>query len=254
MQIETYRDRAKVMEEEVRRMKGQSHWTYLNLLRTFNALDRYVSCEGVNANRNDSLHATALAFRLLRQHGHEVSQHVFNKFKDEKGNFMESLGKDIKGMLSLYEASHFAFEGEIIMDEAKAFAKLHLKDHIQNTRECQAEQAKHALELPSIRRAQRLDAPWSIEAYSRSEDANQVLLQLAAIDFNMVQSILQGDIRDVSRWWRVGMIFEPQYSYARKELTKLVTFITIVDDVYDVHGTVDELELFTDAVQRWDGT
>ena len=50
--------------------------------------------------------------------------------------------------------------------------------------------------------------------------------------------------------WTVGMIFEPQYGYCRRMLTKLGTFITIIDDVYDVYGTLDELELFTDAVDR----
>ena len=50
--------------------------------------------------------------------------------------------------------------------------------------------------------------------------------------------------------WTVGVIFEPQYGYCRRMSTKVATFITIIDDVYDVYGTLDELELFTDAVDR----
>ncbi|PON82654.1 Squalene/phytoene synthase [Trema orientale] len=53
-------------------------------------------------------------------------------------------------------------------------------------------------------------------------------------------------------FWTVGMVFEPQYSNLRKGLTKVTSFITVIDDVYDVYGTLDELELFTDAVERWD--
>lgn len=51
-------------------------------------------------------------------------------------------------------------------------------------------------------------------------------------------------------FWTVGMNFEPQFSDLRKGLTKVTSLITTIDDVYDVYGTLDELELFTTAVER----
>uniref|UniRef100_A0A7N2MBW7 Terpene synthase metal-binding domain-containing protein n=1 Tax=Quercus lobata TaxID=97700 RepID=A0A7N2MBW7_QUELO len=51
-------------------------------------------------------------------------------------------------------------------------------------------------------------------------------------------------------FWTVGMVFEPQFSNCRKGLTKLTSLITIIDDVYDVYATLEELEMFTDTVQR----
>ncbi|KAA8545015.1 hypothetical protein F0562_019768 [Nyssa sinensis] len=68
----------------------------------------------------DDLYATALRFRHLRQHGYNVPQEVFARFKDEMGNFRTQLCEDVKGLLSLYEASFFGLEGETIIDEAKA--------------------------------------------------------------------------------------------------------------------------------------
>jgi hypothetical protein len=37
---------------------------------------------------------------------------------------------------------------------------------------------------------------------------------------------------------------------ARKFMTKLVVIITMIDDTYDAYGTIDELELFTKAIER----
>ncbi|GMI79755.1 terpene synthase 03 [Hibiscus trionum] len=223
-----------------------------------------------------SLYAAALRFRLLRQHGYEVSQDVFKAFKDNKGNFKECLYNDVKGMLSLYEASHLAFEGDDLMEEALTFSRMHLMDlqGDQNSEKGLFEQVTHAIELPLHRRMLRLEARWYIEAYNQKATANPTLLELAKLDFNMVQSTLQEDLKEMTRWWigtglvnklnfardrlmecffwSVGVVSKPQFRSCRKSLTKVASLVTIIDDVYDVYGTLDELELFTDAVQRWD--
>jgi isoprene synthase len=51
-------------------------------------------------------------------------------------------------------------------------------------------------------------------------------------------------------FWTVGIASEPQLSNLRKGLTKVAALVTTIDDVYDIYGTLDELELFTDAVER----
>ncbi|XLU28530.1 hypothetical protein S245_064596, partial [Arachis hypogaea] len=52
--------------------------------------------------------------------------------------------------------------------------------------------------------------------------------------------------------WVLAVYFEPQYFQARKILTKLVAVTSIIDDTYDAYGTIDELKLFTEAIERWD--
>ncbi|KAG4961056.1 hypothetical protein JHK87_037689 [Glycine soja] len=51
--------------------------------------------------------------------------------------------------------------------------------------------------------------------------------------------------------WMLGMFPEPQFANCRKELTNVGKLITIINDVYDVYGTLDELQLFTDAVESF---
>lgn len=53
-------------------------------------------------------------------------------------------------------------------------------------------------------------------------------------------------------FWILGVYFEPEYSLARKFLTKVLAMISIIDDIYDVYGTGEELDLFTETVERLD--
>ncbi|PIN07401.1 Myrcene synthase [Handroanthus impetiginosus] len=68
-----------------------------------------------------NLHAKALEFGLLRQHGFHVPQEIFDRFKNEKGDFKASLGDDTKGLLQLYEASFLLTEGESSLELAREF-------------------------------------------------------------------------------------------------------------------------------------
>ena len=56
-----------------------------------------------------------------------------------------------------------------------------------------------------------------------------------------------------SFFWGMGMVFEPQFAYSRRVLTITLALITVIDDIYDIYGTLDELELFTYAVERFFG-
>ncbi|KAK8583762.1 hypothetical protein V6N13_109159 [Hibiscus sabdariffa] len=238
--------------------------------------------EGIRSNhgefswKKDNLYATALEFRLLRQHGYKVTQEAFSSFQDEMGNFSASLCEDCKGLLSLYEASYLSVEDEGVLDTARGFAAEQLRRHLEQDvlDEHLRKLVEHALELPLHWRVSRLEARWFIDLYEKREERNPMLLELAKLDFNIVQAVHQDDLRYSSKWWRdtglgeklsfardrlmenflwtVGVIFDPQFGNIRRCSTKVNALITTIDDVYDVYGTLDELELFTQAVERWD--
>ncbi|KAK4269684.1 hypothetical protein QN277_022810 [Acacia crassicarpa] len=230
------------------------------------------------SKKKSNLHATALEFRILRQHGYGVSSEVFKKFLDHEDHFDVCFCVDIMGLLSLYEASFLSMEGETILDEARDFSSTCLREFVDKNINNEDDETcllvKHALELPLHWRVSRSDARWFIDFYEKREDMSPTLLKLAKLDFNMVQVSHLEDLKDTSRWWeRIGLLknmsftrdrlvenffwtvgynYEPQYGHYRRVLTKVNALITAIDDVYDVYGTLEELELFTDVVDRWD--
>lgn len=51
--------------------------------------------------------------------------------------------------------------------------------------------------------------------------------------------------------WNAGVLFEPQYGYLRKTVTKLFMLMSLVDDIYDTYGALDDLYLLTKAFKRF---
>ncbi|GJR50629.1 R-linalool synthase QH1, chloroplastic-like protein [Tanacetum coccineum] len=98
--------------------------------------------------------------------------------------------------------------------------------------------------------------------------ASPTLIELAKLDFDMVQAIHLEDLKHASSWdtkltfardllvenflWTVGFSYLPHFNRGRRTITKVAAIITTLDDVYDVFGTLDELEKFTDVINRWD--
>ena len=118
----------------------------------------------------------------------------------EEGSFKGYLCDDTKGILSLYEASFLSLEGENILEEAREFSEKHLQEFInQNKDQNLSIIVSHALELPLHWRISRVEARWFIDVYRNREDMNPILLELAKLDFNMVQATHQEDIKQVSR-------------------------------------------------------
>ncbi|XP_022858510.1 beta-caryophyllene synthase-like [Olea europaea var. sylvestris] len=234
------------------------------------AYDTYIESCG---KQNNDFRTIALRFRLLRQQGYYVSCDVFNKFKDHKGNFDESLISNVQGLLSLYEATQLRVHGEEILEEALKFSTTQLNSLLLNVCNSLSTQIKEALDIPIRKTVPRHGAKKFISIY-QEESHNEKLLNFAKLDFNLLQKMHQKELSEVTRWWKaleienklpfardrlvecyfwaLATYFEPQYSIGRKMLTKVITMISIADDIFDFYGTLDDLTLFTGAIERWD--
>ncbi|KAK2990975.1 hypothetical protein RJ640_005457 [Escallonia rubra] len=226
--------------------------------------------------KQHDLSTVSLCFRLLRQEGYPVSAAVFGNFKDKEGNFDAKLGEDTRGLMGLYEASQLRIEGEDILEEAanfssqllnRTFLELLLDHH-------QARIVRKTLEHPYRKSLARS----TIKNFTRDfDDINgykSTLQVLANMEFDMVQTVHQQELFQVSRWWKdlglakelkltrdqplkwhmwpMAALTDPSLSEQRIDLTKPISLIYLIDDIFDVYGTLDELTLFTEAVNRWD--
>lgn len=218
----------------------------------------------------DDLYHVSTRFRILRQHGFLVPCDVFNKFKDEKGSFEESLTKDVPGLLSLYEASHVRIHDDKILDEALAFCTTHLNGMVDQLSPPLADQVAHALHQPMHKGMPRVEARHYISIYEKDPSCNKTLLKFAKLDFNLLQTLHQKELKDLRRWWKglhmnasfsrdrlteayfwiVGVYYEPQFSQARKLFRKIFKSTSLMDDTYDAYGTIEELEVVTEMFQR----
>ncbi|CAI9102855.1 OLC1v1001209C1 [Oldenlandia corymbosa var. corymbosa] len=223
------------------------------------------------------LFTAALHFRLFRQRGFNISCGIFHKFLDSKGRFKESLCNDMKGLLSLYEATQVRTHEDIILDEAFDFAIIHLKHGIQHMSCNLAKQVKYAITQPLHMCIPRVVARRNISIYEEQSESpcmNQSLLRLAKLDFNFLQLLYKQELSEIFRWaeeseiisklpysrarlvesylFGLGMFYEPWQSFGRIISAKTTLLITAIDDTYDSYGTLDELQTFTDSIERWD--
>nr|CAB3458073.1 unnamed protein product [Digitaria exilis] len=198
---------------------------------------------------------------------------VFGKFTDATGGFSTSLVSDPRGLLSLYNAAHLAAPGEDALDEAIAFSRGHLEAMKGELGSPLAEQVSRALEIPLPRFPKRLETMRYVAEYEEEEGHRGVLLELARLDFNLLRSLHLKELKDLTLWWKhtystvklryardrlvenyfwtCGVFHEAKYSRARMMFAKTAGLLSMMDDTYDVHATLEECCKLNEAIQRY---
>ncbi|KAL5579186.1 hypothetical protein UlMin_011628 [Ulmus minor] len=224
----------------------------------------------------DELYEVALRFRLLRQGGYYVSADVFNKFKDEKGKFNSILSQDTKGLMALFEASQLSIEEEHVLEEAEDFCRQNLIAKAERLNDHhQARIILNTLEQPYHKSVSRLTARNTLNmTFQGSNEWTTILQEVARMEQKVVQSLYQKELIQITKWWKelglaeelkfardqplkwylwtVACLTDPTMSEQRIELTKPISLIYIIDDIFDIHGTLEELTLFTEVVNKWE--
>ncbi|CAH8356853.1 unnamed protein product [Eruca vesicaria subsp. sativa] len=211
---------SRYFEEEVKECLDYVHryWTYKGIC--------WARCSHVQ-----DIDDTAMAFRLLRLHGYQVSADVFKNFEKE-GEFFCFAGQSnqaVTGMFNLYRASQLAFPREEILKNAKEFSSKYLK-HKQDKDELIDKwiimkdlpgEIGYALEIPWYASLPRVETRFYIEQYGGENDVwigktlyrmpyvnNNEYLELAKQDYNNCQALHQVEWDTFQKWYEENRLNE----------------------------------------------
>ncbi|GLJ05582.1 hypothetical protein SUGI_0020720 [Cryptomeria japonica] len=160
---------------------------------------------------------------------------MLGAFRTANGQFLCSTVQTeedkIRGILNLFRASHIAFPGEKILDEAKQFSTTYLNQAMQNSGISSnlLQEISFNLEYGWYSNLPRLEARKYIQIYGQNKSWNFFFLACAICE-------------------------DERYSTFRYGLVKLCAIATYIDDIYDTYGTFDEVKLLTEAIKKWDPT
>ncbi|XP_010552110.1 PREDICTED: alpha-barbatene synthase-like isoform X2 [Tarenaya hassleriana] len=223
----------------------------------------------------DDLYTVSAMFLVFRSYRYKMSPGVFETFKGEDGRFKTSLVRDVKGMLSLYEAANWGTVTEDIMDEALSFTSTHLESLPEETSPHMSKHIKTVLDLPQRQNMEILAVREYISFYEHEDDHDETLLKFSKLCFRFLQMHCVQELKALSKWWKdlglesklppyfrnnmvqcyfnaVPLLMEPHFSRARIALAKLYRCFTIMDDTCDRYASLHEVTTLVDCVQRWD--
>ncbi|PNY18103.1 ent-kaur-16-ene synthase chloroplastic-like, partial [Trifolium pratense] len=216
----------------------------------------------------------AMAFRMLRVNGYDVSSDPFYKYSEDKfGNSLKGYLKDVGAVLELYKASQVIIHpDESILYNQRSWTRNILK---QDSSPYQLYADKLRIYVDN-----ELLYPmwmWMIALFpppDRSSNlANQEILKLAVEDFNLIQSIHNEELKQLERWIvenrldklkfarqkqaycyfsGSATLFAPELSDSRLAWAKNSVFVTVVDDFFDVGSSEEEQVKFIELFQKWD--
>ncbi|KAM7486356.1 hypothetical protein LguiA_002365 [Lonicera macranthoides] len=245
-----------------------------------NEIDAILEREYVNFTNSSSrernyqdLFHISLSFRLLRQQGYYVPADVFDNFMGKEGKMKQKYGKDTRALMGLYEASQLSIEGEDALEEARNFSSQLLNAMMRTSLNCNdARVVNNTLKHPYHKSLAKFTAKNFIRDYNGASASKNALQELAKMDFDMSQSVHINELVEISRWWKdlgsakelklardqplkwytwpMAALSYPRLSKQRIELTKPISLIYIIDDIFDLYGTLNELALFAQAVNR----
>ncbi|XP_050214572.1 ent-kaurene synthase TSP4, chloroplastic [Mercurialis annua] len=220
------------------------------------------------------------------------SDHLAQFTEDHFFNSLGGYLKETRAALELYRASQMFYPDESLLEQQNSWTKHFLEqtlssgfNYADRLSEQITQEVHDALNFPHYSDLDRLTNWRSIKNYT--EDGTRILkssyrclnignehfLKLAVDDFNVCQSIHRKELEQLGRWvvenrlnelkfarQKLGYcyfscaatLFTPELSDARISWAKNGVLTTVVDDFFDVGGSVEELMNLLQLIEKWD--
>ncbi|KAF0909515.1 hypothetical protein E2562_037028 [Oryza meyeriana var. granulata] len=231
------------------------------------------------------MEACAMAFRILRMHGYDISSDVLAHFS-EGSRFSDS---DSKALLELYKASKVRImEDEWTLDKIGSWTAELLRQQLCSGRistSVMPQEVECVLQLPFYSSTlQPLEHKRNIEHFSTNgiqmrkpaylpRHAAEDILALAVAEYHSAQSLYQKEVQYLDRWIKevrldqlkflrilpldvffffASSMFPRESSEARMAAIQHCILTIAVDDLFDVAGSNEELENLVALFEKWD--
>ena len=100
----------------------------------------------------------------------------------------------------MYNAAHLLIHDEPALEEAKDFAQHHLELMRSSLSSPLAKQVKRSLHVPLPRTCKRIETLHYISEYNEDEGYNPILLELAKLDFNLLQHVHLKELKSITEY------------------------------------------------------
>ncbi|KAL3851002.1 hypothetical protein ACJIZ3_012884 [Penstemon smallii] len=229
-----------------------------------------------------------LAFKILRMNGYDVTSDWITKLIEEE-SFPDSLDgspRNINRILESYKASEIIFPNEAALEKQN----LRLKDLLEqelssNSDHSVVQEVKDALQYPFYALVERIGNRRNIEhfyidntrvlksSFCSPNFGSKDFYFMSVEDFNECQNLHREELKELERWVienrldelkfarsksaycyfsAAATLFSPELSDARMSWAKNGVLTTVVDDFFDVGGSVEELKNLIQLVEEWD--
>ncbi|KAK1412196.1 hypothetical protein QVD17_33234 [Tagetes erecta] len=236
-----------------------------------------------------SVGTCALAFRVLRTNGYQISSDPLAEITKKGSNMSPhkdpAFEVDIHAALEAYRASQIIYQHESAFGELNLLSADFVKRNISTTLSKHLhKQVDDAFKFPLYASLERVSTRRNIQNYNVADDtrilktayrssniSNEDYIRLAEKDFNASQLIYRKELKDLKRWLvenkldkiksrqrmdycyfsGASVISSPELSDARITWAKSSYLVTLVDDFFDVDGYMDELVNLIQCVEKW---